>query len=177
MAKQTGPIRIQGTIDGLTFYKMEGQYYVRRKSSLSSKKFFKDKAFERSHESCTRFGEGNRLASMLYQRVQKEQRTYTLFLFLKRKAIHLLKQGKDRSEVAYLLLDYLKSFGTIKNNNENKSSSPKPRHLMSLTSFIRNHCSNTYHCVTLPRLPLLVILMLNKITFNTSFLTFHLPPV
>jgi hypothetical protein len=44
MAKQAGDIFITGTIDDLCFYKMDGAYYVRLKSSLTGKKFWKNKA-------------------------------------------------------------------------------------------------------------------------------------
>ncbi len=114
MAKQAGAIFIEGTIDDLCFYKMDGRYYVRMKSSLSSKKFWKDKAFEGSRKSCSRFAEGNQLASRLYRMVEEEKRVYSLFCFLKKKAIALLKEGKSLSEAEEVLFDYLIQFGFVK---------------------------------------------------------------
>jgi len=72
MAKQAGSVFIEGCFDDLTFYKMDGKYYVRMKSSLSSRKFWKNKAFERSRQSCKRFAEGNKLASKLYRMLEEE---------------------------------------------------------------------------------------------------------
>jgi hypothetical protein len=111
MAKQAGDFFIEGTIDELTYYKMYGRYYVRRKSSLTKKKFHKSKSFERSRESCQRFSEGNRLASRLYRRIKKEKREYSLFCFLKKRAILLLKEGKSLQDAEQILIDYLKEFG------------------------------------------------------------------
>lgn len=114
MAKQAGEFFIEGSFDDLCFYKMDGKYYVRMKSSLSSKKFWKHKAFEGSRRSCERFAEGNRLASKLYRMIEEEKRVYSLFCFLKKKAILLLKEGKSLPETEERLLDYLIEFGLVK---------------------------------------------------------------
>lgn len=113
MAKQAGNIFIEGTIYDLTFYKMCDNYYVRMKTSLTGKRFWKDKAFEGSRKSCSRFGEGNKLASAVFKLVEKEKRTNRLFPFLRTKAIALLKEEKPAEEVLCLLLDYLVDFGLI----------------------------------------------------------------
>jgi hypothetical protein len=81
MAKQAGDFFIEGTIDDLTFYKMDGGYYVRMKSSLTGKKFWRGKAFERSRESCRRFSEGNKLASKLYRMVEEEKKSISCLVF------------------------------------------------------------------------------------------------
>jgi hypothetical protein len=113
MAKQAGDIFIEGTIDDLTFYKMCGKYYVRMKTSLTGKRFWKDKAFEGSRKSCSRFGDGNQLASVVFKTVEKEKRTNRLFPFLRTRAIALLKEGRPAEKVVCLLLDYLVDFGFI----------------------------------------------------------------
>lgn len=113
MPRQAGNIRIIGTLDELTFYKMEGIYYVRTRSSLTKKRFFKDKAFEGSRRSCSRFGRGNSLASKVYRMVEKEKRAYALYCFLKSRAILLLKEGKREEEVIALLKEYLVEFGFL----------------------------------------------------------------
>lgn len=118
MAKQAGDFLIEGTIDELTFYKMDGKYYVRMKSSLTGKKFWKHKAFERSRQSCNRFSEGNKLASKLYRMIGEEKRQYKLFCFLKKRAILLLKEGKSLPETEEVLMDYLMEFGMITDNKE-----------------------------------------------------------
>jgi hypothetical protein len=116
MAKQAGEYRVRGSIDGLCFYKMDGEYYVRRKSSLTGKRFWKDKAFEGSRKSCNRFAEGNKIASAVYQLIEEEKRIYPLFCFLKRRAILLLKEGRRGEEVVEILMDYLEGFGLLEDN-------------------------------------------------------------
>ena len=56
MAKQVGIIKITGTIDDITFYEMGGEFYARMKSSLTGKRFWKDKAFEGSRRSAKALG-------------------------------------------------------------------------------------------------------------------------
>ena len=118
MAKQAGDIRITGTLDDLTFYKMDGKYYVRLKSSLTRKRFMKDKAFERSRKSAERFALGNQLASKLYRMIEKEKQVYKLFCFLKRKAILLLKEEKNIKQVEAILVDHLIDFGAVEKRIE-----------------------------------------------------------
>ena len=113
MAKLRGDFFIEGTIDGLTFYKMEGTYYVRMKSSLSRERFWKDRAFTGSRKSCCRFAEGNQLASQVYQMIDKEKKMYSLFCFLKRRAILLLKEGKSSEETLRLLMESLTLPGCV----------------------------------------------------------------
>lgn len=118
MAKQAGDIFITGTIDDLCFYRMNGKYYVRMKSSLSSKKFWKHKAFEGARRSCSRFAEGNKLASRVYRMIEEEKRVYPLFCFLKKKAIQLLKEEMSPEKAEEVLIDYLTEFGIIERVEE-----------------------------------------------------------
>lgn len=113
MAKQSGEYRFIGSVDGLCFYKVQDDYFVRLKSSLSGKRFWKDAAFEGSRRSCKRFGEGNRLASKVYQMIEDDKRVYRLYCFLKRRAILLLKEGVSVDEAEKVLKDYLAAFGHI----------------------------------------------------------------
>ena len=98
MAKQAEGFLV-GTYDDITFYKMEGQYYARMKSSLTGKKFWKHKAFEGSRKSCNRFGRGNQLASMVYKEIPESNRAYAMFCTMKQIAIAMLKAGKEEEQV------------------------------------------------------------------------------
>ena len=143
MAKQAGPFFIEGTLDDLTFYKMEGKYYVRMKSSVTGKKFWKHKAFERSRESCERFSEGNRLASRLYRRIEKEKRKYKLFCFLKKKAIQLLKEGKSLTKAEEILMDDLSGFGMMEKRAVGKTKSAKVNlDNYPIDQFLVSFCTN-----------------------------------
>ena len=114
MAKQAGDFFIEGTVDDLTFYRMCGDYYVRTKSSLTGKRFWKDTAFGGSRKSCSRFAKGNRLASRVYAMIEEDKRVYQLFCFLKRRSIQLLKEGWSIQEAEELLIDYLIEFGLLR---------------------------------------------------------------
>jgi hypothetical protein len=107
MARQAGIVTIKGTIDDITFYEMEGGYYARKKSSLTGRRFQKDKAFEGSRKSCSRFGLGNQLASKVYRTIQKNQRIYPVFCELKRLAIDSLKKGHSAEQVVRHLQESL----------------------------------------------------------------------
>ena len=99
--KQSGDIRMTGTFDisDITLYRMDGEFYARSKSTLTGKRFRKDKAFEGSRRSNERFKRGNELASQVYQSMPEEKRFYKLFCRLKREAILFLKCGKTEKEV------------------------------------------------------------------------------
>jgi hypothetical protein len=113
MARQAGDIMMTGTIDGLCFYKMCGRYYVRMKSSLSGKRFWRDQVFEGSRKSCSRFGRANQIASAVFKLVEKNRITNRLFPFLRTRAIALIKEGRGEEEVVEQLMDYLVDFGFI----------------------------------------------------------------
>jgi hypothetical protein len=56
MAKTRNILKLQGTIDGLTFYLYKGKPCVRRKSSLDKSRWSKDPAFTNPRRSATHFG-------------------------------------------------------------------------------------------------------------------------
>ena len=101
IVKQSGNIRFTGTfsLDDLTLYRMNGEFYARKKSRLKGKRFRNDDAFEGSRGSAERFKRGNELASQVYNSMPQEERFYKLFCRLKREAILWLKQGKTEDEV------------------------------------------------------------------------------
>ena len=82
MAKQA-ETEIIGTYHNITFYKMNGKYYARRKSCLTGKRFFKDKAFEGSRRSSWRLAAGSKIAADVYGMIAAEERSYGLYCMLK----------------------------------------------------------------------------------------------
>ena len=90
-----------GTFDisDITLYRMDGEFYARSKSTLTGKRFRKDKVFEGSRRSSERFKRGNELASQVYQSMAEEKRFYKLYCRLKREAILFLKCGKTEEQV------------------------------------------------------------------------------
>ena len=95
MAKQDGIIKITGTIDDITFYKMGDQYYARMKSSLTVKRFWKDKAFEGSRNSARAMGVASKLASLLYRTLPKELKGRTVFQKLTGRIKLMIEDGME----------------------------------------------------------------------------------
>lgn len=103
MARQCGPLRIIGSFNGICFYRLEGLYYARSKTSLCRQRFREDSCFQRSRESCQRFAKGNRMASFVYRNLKKPHREYPVFCRLKSMAIRLFREGKEEEEVLVIL--------------------------------------------------------------------------
>jgi len=56
MANQKSILKIEGTLDELTFYKCGSNYHVRRKGGVSAARIARDPAFARSRENSKEFG-------------------------------------------------------------------------------------------------------------------------
>ncbi len=56
MAKATGILKIEGTVEDLTFYKKDGVNYVRRKGGVSKERIANDPNFVRTRENGSEFG-------------------------------------------------------------------------------------------------------------------------
>jgi hypothetical protein len=102
MAKQVGDIKITGTYDSLLYYKMEEEYWIRSRSRLTGKMFWRRKCFAGSRLSCARFGKGNHYASIVYKEFRKQT---GMWAALKTKAIALFKAGKNEEEVVKKLVE------------------------------------------------------------------------
>ena len=103
MAKQIGEYKIRGTVGGITFYKMEGEWYARRKSGLRRERVKRAKEFVRTMESARRLAVGSQLASRVYRSLPREEQVFGLFCRLKSAAMQALKEGKKGEEVKELL--------------------------------------------------------------------------
>jgi hypothetical protein len=99
MARQAGPIYLTGTLDDITYYKMDGQYLARKKSSLTRKQFRTDPRFARSRNSAAQFGQASQLASRIYRLLPKEAKGKGAFGKLTRQVGRLLHEGKSMEEV------------------------------------------------------------------------------
>src|SRR5690349_11605447 len=99
MAKQSGTVFFVGTIDDLTFYQMNGLYYVRKKSRLTRKRVKKDPQFENTRRSATRFGRGAKLASQVYRQLPKEAKRHGVMGNITAVATRYVKEGMNEEEV------------------------------------------------------------------------------
>ncbi|ANE51463.1 hypothetical protein [Flavisolibacter tropicus] len=106
MARQAGPLFFTGTIDDITFYKMEGQYLARKKSSLNCKRFRTDPRFARSRKSAEKFGEASKLASEIYHQLPKEAKGKGVIGKLTREVGCLMREGKSIDEIKQALITY-----------------------------------------------------------------------
>src|SRR5690606_37348938 len=56
MARQTGLIKLKGTLDNVSFYKTKDGNLARMKTSVDAKRIANDPAFERTRENGAEFG-------------------------------------------------------------------------------------------------------------------------
>ena len=128
MAKQIGEIKIVGTFADITFYKMDGQYYARMKSSLTGKRVKRDPMFARTMQSARRLGRGSQLASKVYRSLPRTEQVYPLYKELKRIAVLGLKNGKGEDEVMTLLEQRVsKENGPVTSSGAIKKKTPSER--------------------------------------------------
>lgn len=109
MAKQTSYVKAVGTVDGDInfYYDEEWGYLVRMLPGVSSKRYWKDRAFEGSRRSAERFGVGNIMSSIMYRFVPVKRRYRKLFKQVRTIAIVCLKQGMDKGSVFTALHNFL----------------------------------------------------------------------
>ena len=103
MARQKGPILIIGTIDDLTFYEMNGKGYVRKKSCLDKKRFYRKPSFSNSRRAASHFGDANKFASGVYRLLPRDGRNMDLYRELIPIATHMLKYQHSKEEVVAAL--------------------------------------------------------------------------
>jgi hypothetical protein len=106
MAKQVGPLFITGTIDGIIFYKLGEQYYLRSKGSYKSAKYMRrDPRLKRTMEKAAQFGQASDITKEVYYRhLPREIRKHGLFGKLTGMVNGWLQKGKSREEARELLI-------------------------------------------------------------------------
>lgn len=108
MAKQKGPVYVTGTYNGICYYRLDGKYYARRKSSLSSKRVKKDKRFELTMVYAGLLGQASAIASRVYRRIPPAGRQHALYRKMTSIAMQLLKKGINAEEIsAKLMADHV----------------------------------------------------------------------
>lgn len=65
MAKQKGVIKVQGTLDDITFTKTKNGFQAGMKSSLNKSRLLNDAAFARTRENMNEFGKAGKASKML----------------------------------------------------------------------------------------------------------------
>lgn len=103
MAKQVGPFWLQTTWDDLTFYKMEGKYYARKKSRLTRDKVLHHPAFSATRCSANRLALASKIASAVYKALPSNWRQFWMYRAFTGEAFTALKQGVDTQQVYHQL--------------------------------------------------------------------------
>ncbi|HEY8916693.1 MAG TPA: hypothetical protein VIM87_09650, partial [Chitinophaga sp.] len=106
MPKQKGPVYFTGTRGDACFYKMDGQYYVRKKSSLSGKRVKESSSFELTRVYADLLGQASRLAAAVYRPLPREQKKLTLYRAMTGEALQMLKQGVNAEVISARLQAY-----------------------------------------------------------------------
>jgi hypothetical protein len=99
MARQTGSLKITGTIDNLTFHQMDGRYYVRTKSSLTRKRVLRNPAFKRSLQRVELFGIASNIAAALYKQLPQSQKGKNVIGKLTGQVFQLLMDESTPEEI------------------------------------------------------------------------------
>lgn len=98
MPKQKG-LFITGTYNGICYYKMNGQYYCRRKSTLSRKRVKRSPAFKLTMKYAGLLGQASQVAAAVYRSLPRAQRKHALYRALTGQAMQLLKAGTEAAMV------------------------------------------------------------------------------
>lgn len=99
MAKQCGPLFFECTWDDLTFYKMEGKYYVRVKSSLTREKVLTHKSFEKTRFYASLLVTASKIASSIYSDLPIDWRQFWMFRSFTGEGLLMLEGGSTPQEV------------------------------------------------------------------------------
>jgi hypothetical protein len=99
MAKQVGPVFLTGTVGNITYYKMDGQYYARSKSSLSRKRVKRSRSFKRTMEYADWLAQASKIAAAIYRLFPRKTRQHADYRTITGQAMQLLKSGVEKAVV------------------------------------------------------------------------------
>jgi len=99
MARQTGIIKLKGTIGGISFYKTSDGHLAREKGGVDANRIANDPAFQRTRENGSEFGRAGKGGKVLRNAIR-----------------YLLIQAKDKRVVSRLTTDLLKVVKTDATN-------------------------------------------------------------
>jgi hypothetical protein len=125
MARQAGKIKIEGrTFGRLVFYKMNGGYYARTKSSLTGKRVKKDPRFQSTMRSAGFLGRASKLGSAIYKALPKEKRQFWMYRAFTGEAMMMIKQGMMEEEIKELMM---KRYAPVEEMNKEQLIQSKER--------------------------------------------------
>jgi hypothetical protein len=103
MPKQKGVILLKGTLYDKTYYKMNGQHLVRKKTSLDKKRVSTDPAFANSRKASSIFAQAASIASFVYRQLPTKKRKHGLIGTLTGKANKMLHEGVKEDDIISVL--------------------------------------------------------------------------
>jgi hypothetical protein len=72
MARQSGLIKLNGTLGGITFYKSQDGYLAREKGGIEADRIANDPNFQRTRENGAEFGAAGKAGRLLRTCVQND---------------------------------------------------------------------------------------------------------
>ena len=103
MAKQTGTIKISGTIGDICFYRLHEEHYARTKSSLSGKTVKHDPAFKGTMKYAALLACASKIASVIYKRLPEEQKSRKKYQAMTGHVMQLIKKKIDIETVIEMM--------------------------------------------------------------------------
>jgi hypothetical protein len=150
MAQQiAGLCFLEGAFDQLTFYKMEGKYYVRVKSSLTSKRVKTAPEFQWTMALARLMGRASKIGSAIYQALPPNWRQFWMYRSFTGEAYTmLLHSSLTDEEVKQILwktyVEYWEQWEAVNTNNPalpiikaSKQQKIRKRRVYSLESLLR----------------------------------------
>ena len=105
MAKQiAGLCRLEGTFDDITFYKMDGQYYARAKSTLSSERVKTSPEFKWTMAYARLLARASKIGSTIYKALPPGWRQFWMYRSFTGEAFTLLDENSYTDEQVKHLL-------------------------------------------------------------------------
>ncbi|MFC4262198.1 hypothetical protein ACFOWM_04885 [Ferruginibacter yonginensis] len=104
MPKQKGPIPITGTVKNTTYFSLNGQYYERRKSSLTAAVVATDPAFAASRRCNTVFATAVAIARTIYPQLPTHKRIAGAFGQLTGRVYQMVLKGMDADSIVTAIL-------------------------------------------------------------------------
>lgn len=103
MPEVFAPFIIDRTIGNLTFYRMEGKNYVRKKSSLTRKKVLHSPRFQRTRHYAALMAKASKTGSIVYKALPAHWRQFWMYRSFTGEALTMLKAGKTEQQIQQLL--------------------------------------------------------------------------
>lgn len=111
MAHQIGNLFHVGTIEDVCFYKIDGQYYVRMKSSLTGDIVKTSRRFRNTMRSAGLLARASKIASAIYAQLPQGWKHFCMYRSFTGEAMYLLKAGRtDKEATQVLWKTYIEQF-------------------------------------------------------------------